>query len=43
MSRAVSKRDWRVHPPYLFEAYTSTVRRSLRRRRMPKRPSLRKT
>jgi protocatechuate 3,4-dioxygenase beta subunit len=37
---AVSKRDWRVHPPYLHEAYTSTVRRSPRRPLVPLEPSL---
>ena len=41
MSRsAVSKRDWRVHPPYLYEPYASTVRRSPRKALVPLEPSL---
>ena len=35
MSGAASKRDWRVHPPYLHEAYASTVLRSPRKLLVP--------
>jgi protocatechuate 3,4-dioxygenase, beta subunit len=41
MSRvAMSKRDWRVNPPYLHEPYASTVRRSPRRPLLPIEQSL---
>jgi len=40
MSRMISKRDWHVHPPYLHEAYASTVRRSPRQPLVPLEPSL---
>jgi protocatechuate 3,4-dioxygenase beta subunit len=41
MSRsAVSKRDWRVHPPYLYPPYASTVLRSPRKPLVPLEPSL---
>ena len=36
----VSKRDWRIQPPYLHEPYASTVRRSPRRPLVPLQPSL---
>ena len=36
----VSRRDWRVHPPYLYEPYASTVRRSPRKPLVPLEPSL---
>ena len=35
MSGSASKRDWRVHPPYLHEAYASTVLRSPRKPLIP--------
>src|SRR6185295_20102712 len=35
MSGGASKRDWRVHPPYLHEAYASTVLRSPRQPLIP--------
>ena len=37
---AVSKRDWRIHPPYLHAPYASTVLRSPRRPLVPLEPSL---
>jgi protocatechuate 3,4-dioxygenase, beta subunit len=37
---SMSKRDWRVNPPYLHEPYTSTVRRSPRRPLVPIEQSL---
>jgi protocatechuate 3,4-dioxygenase beta subunit len=41
MSRsAVSKRDWRVQPPYLYPPYASTVLRSPRKPLVPLEPSL---
>src|SRR5882672_7924644 len=41
MSRsAVSKRDWSVHPPYLYQPYVSTVLRSPRKPLVPLEPSL---
>jgi len=36
----ISKRDWRVHPPYLHEPYRSTVLRSPRQPLVPLAPSL---
>jgi protocatechuate 3,4-dioxygenase beta subunit len=36
----VSKRDWNIHPPYLYEPYASTVRRSPRKALVPLEPSL---
>jgi hypothetical protein len=36
----VSKRDWTIHPPYLYEPYASTVRRSPRKALVPLEPSL---
>ena len=36
----VSKRDWRSQPPYLYEPYASTVRRSPRKALVPLEPSL---
>jgi protocatechuate 3,4-dioxygenase beta subunit len=36
----VSKRDWRIHPPYLHEPYASTVRRAPRRPLVPLEPTL---
>jgi len=36
----MSKRDWRIQPPYLYEPYASTVRRAPRRPLVPLQPSL---
>ena len=36
----MSKRDWRVQPPYLHEPYASTVQRSPRKPLVPLEPSL---
>lgn len=36
----VSKRDWRIQPPYLYEPYASTVRRAPGRPLVPLQPSL---